>query len=518
MYLLTVLAKVALGFVFGVAGIAKLFAGFSASRKSMMEFGVPRWFIPIVAYCLPFMELAASLLLLTPGWGRAGSVAALALLVAFSATITANLALGRKPTCNCFGQLHSSPIGRATLVRNAILAIVALWLAWQLPHHRDGNLMGDLSTFRVSEIAGTITAVLGFAAITVEGFFILHVLRQNGRLMLRIEALEEAKRGAGAAVPSRPAQLPKGLPVGQQAISFELPTLRGQLASLDSFLAQGKAALLVFTDPNCGPCNALLPEISAWQRDYEKDISIVLISNGSERVNQAKADEFGIANILLEKKRQVSEKYQAFGTPSAVVVRKNGTVGSFVASGADAIRRLIFHRAWDEAGYAAFLGVNKMTIPGIAPKRTLHLGSVAPPFELSDLDGNSVRNIDFVGHETMLLFWNPSCGFCKKMLPQLRDWERTTATGLTRLLLVSIGSRELNREMGLSSTVVLDQDFLVGRLYGSNGTPSAILINSEGEIASTLVIGQAEAMKLLTKVELAPAKLDAPLVGREATA
>ncbi len=32
---------------------------------------------------------------------------------------------GRKPDCHCFGQLHSEPVGRQTLIRNAVLAAVA---------------------------------------------------------------------------------------------------------------------------------------------------------------------------------------------------------------------------------------------------------------------------------------------------------------------------------------------------------------------------------------------------------
>ncbi len=30
---------------------------------------------------------------------------------------------------------------------------------------------------------------------------------------------------------------------------------------------------------------------------------------------------------------------------------------------------------------------------------------------------------DFRGEETMVLFWNPGCGFCQQMLPDLKAWE-----------------------------------------------------------------------------------------------
>ena len=44
------------------------------------------------------------------------------LLSLFVIAIAANLLLGRRPDCNCFGQIKSTPIGWTTVVRNAVLA------------------------------------------------------------------------------------------------------------------------------------------------------------------------------------------------------------------------------------------------------------------------------------------------------------------------------------------------------------------------------------------------------------
>ena len=43
--------------------------------------------------------------------------------------------------------------------------------------------------------------------------------------------------------------------------------------------------------------------------------------------------------------------------------------------------------------------------------------------------------------------------------------------------------------MGLSSTVVLDQEFAVGSAFGASGTPSAVLVDEDGKIASGLAVG-----------------------------
>jgi hypothetical protein len=56
-------------------------------------------------------------------------------------------------------------------------------------------------------------------------------------------------------------------------------------------------------------------------------------------------------------------------------------------------------------------------------------------------------------------------------------------------LFVSAGTEETNRDMKLSSKVVLDQHFAAGRAFGASGTPSAVLVDAEGRIASEVAVG-----------------------------
>src|SRR5205807_7058688 len=87
-------------------------------------------------------------------------------------------------------------------------------------------------------------------------------------------------------------------------------------------------------------------------------------------------------------------------------------------------------------------------------------------------------------------FWRPSCGFCQRMLTDLKAWEAQPPEEALRLLVVSTDSMESNQAMGLRSTVLLDQDGMwVGRLFGANGTPMAVLVDAQGKIASELAAG-----------------------------
>src|SRR5215470_10821860 len=79
------------------------------------------------------------------------------------------------------------------------------------------------------------------------GFWLVYqLIRQNGRILLRLEALEAAVRQSSAE------QLPRSLPIGSIAPDFELPDLSGASRSLAQF--RGRRVLLIFLSPQCGYC------------------------------------------------------------------------------------------------------------------------------------------------------------------------------------------------------------------------------------------------------------------------
>jgi hypothetical protein len=82
------------------------------------------------------------------------------------------------------------------------------------------------------------------------------------------------------------------------------------------------------------------------------------------------------------------------------------------------------------------------------------------------------------------------------MLPNLKEWESKAPKDAPRLLVVSAGSEEANKEMGLTSPVLLDQQFAVGRAFGASGTPSAVLLDAEGKVASGVAVGATAVLEL----------------------
>jgi thiol-disulfide isomerase/thioredoxin len=342
-----------LAVVFALAGLAKS-ADLAGSRRAVREFGIPQPLAPLLGTLLPLGELAVSLALIVQGSERWGALAALVLLVAFMVAIAAAMRRGRAPDCHCFGQLHSAPAGSRTLLRNALLAGVAGFIVargWANP--------GTSATGWVSRLSATALAGIGVGVVVVavQAWFSWQLLRQQGRLLARLEVVE-ARLGnnAGAAL--------GGLPVGAAAPLFALPAAEGGIIALEGLLGFGRPVMLVFADPTCGPCAALLPEVSRWQRDREDRVTIAVISRGSRDPNAISADPPAL-HVGWQLDSEVAQAYAVPGTPSAVLIGMDGRIAGPLAAGRDAIVRL-FEQVLSLVPEASEQGRNLLSVAGAA--------------------------------------------------------------------------------------------------------------------------------------------------------
>jgi thiol-disulfide isomerase/thioredoxin len=463
------ITKIFLSFVFLFAFIGKLIDR-EASRQGLIDFGVPARLATYAAGLLQIAELSVAVALIpltTAWWGALGS---LSLLTLFTAVIIANLAFGRTPNCHCFGQLHSKPVGPSTLVRNVALAAAAGFVVWRGWDNPGPSLFGWMEYFTISQQVALWGSIAGLVLVSGQGFLMLQILRQQGRILLQIETIRSSLPRPQTA-PVKPVA---GLPVNTPAPGFRLDGLNGETVTLDKLCGFGKPIILIFVHPSCGPCRALMPEIAKWQLEHAAILSIVAISEGGDENNRANNGPYGLKDLLLQNEREVSEAYVVHGTPAAVVVRHNGTIGSQLALGPDAIRTLV---------------------RGIVDT-SLKVGEPAPDFELADVGGQILKLSHFKGSNLMLLFWNPRCGFCERMLGDLKAWEASKSTNAPELLVITTGTAEENRTLGIRSPVVLDQDSKYARQFGANGTPMAVMIDAEGRIASQLAAGAQDVFKL----------------------
>ena len=487
MPLITLFLSLAGATVFIVSGAGKLLDQ-TQTEHTLREFGLPAVLARPAALLLPLTELALAIALLIPGLARWGAWGILLLLLLFTAVLAVSLARGIRPACHCFGQLSKAPISWRTLLRNAVLIGMAALLIWLGPEAGPEAALFILA--RLSPLGWL--AVGGFVAFllvaSVQFWLLWQLWRQNGRLMLRLDALEAAP---GAERLSNRVAAPGDFQpalAGTRAPGFELPVIGGARGSLDGLLAAGQPVLLIFADADCGPCKELLPEVQGWQGRYSNRLTIGVVGSGWRKKHAR--PPAGLANLFVQEKREVSERYGVPGTPAAVLIRADGMLVSRVVTGADGVRHLLQAALSPmPRPLGAGAGGNGRAGTPQPPKAEVATGQLVPPITLRDLDGAEVNLADWLVQETVLLFWSPSCGFCQRVLPELRGWERGRPAGAPRLLIISSGAAEANRAMELASPVLLDEAFRTGRLFGAAGTPSAVLIDRERRVASGVAVG-----------------------------
>ncbi|HEU4697698.1 MAG TPA: redoxin domain-containing protein [Gemmatimonadales bacterium] len=489
---IALVARLLLAAVFLVAAVGKL-TDARGSRQALEDFGVPSGLTAPLGLALPLVELGIAALLLFGASARWGAVAALGLLGLFTLGIVGTLVRGRRPDCHCFGQLHSAPVGWSTVGRNgALAAIAAVVLGWG---GRSSEITG-LGGVGLGVATGVAlgTAVLGLGVALIEGWLLLNMLRQQGRLLLRLERAEKVLHLAEGS----------GLLVGESAPDFELPTLDGDRLSLASLRLAGRPVLLFFMDPRCGPCELVLPDVARWQREHVGRVTIAAISDGTPEANRAKVEQHDLRRLLLDDDQEVKRAYDINATPAAVLIGADGTIAGrnayFVVGVEGLLQQALTGVPYDPQADALrptpASGGDGQPPPSEPHAPAPPLGQPAPAFMLPDLDGRTTALGDFAGTATLVLFWSPTCGYCRQMLPELMKWERRRPVGSPELLLVSSGTVEANRTMGLSSRIVLDEAGATMRAFGATGTPMAVLVDGDGRIASRLVVGAQEVMAL----------------------
>ena len=314
-------ARMLLAVVFATAGVAKLLDR-PGSRNALRAFGVPDRLTPAGAILLPLAELATAIVLVPTPTAQWGGLAALLLLLAFAGGIANAMRQGKTPDCHCFGQLSSSPAGKATLIRNLALAVPAAYVAIDGPGPSLTAWVSDRTAAELVAIATTLAA----AAL---GALALRFWRENKSLAEELKSAQERVRA-----------LPRGLPVGSIAPGFTVQSLRsGTDVTLESLLAHGRPIVLIFVSPGCGPCQTIFRDATRWQVALADQITVAFISEG-EPADNVVALENGSGDLLLQKNWDVGQSYEVRNTPTAVALSPDRRIASPLVSG-DGIESLI---------------------------------------------------------------------------------------------------------------------------------------------------------------------------------
>src|SRR5215472_2975882 len=247
--------RITLASVFAFAGIVKV-RDIGASRQMLREFGVPEPVAGLLGWLLPVLELTTAVALMSAAWAPWGAASATALLSVFTGLMLVNIALGRRPRCRCFGQVAAEPIGVSTVARNMVLLALALLVVTNALRQDDALVL----RWAGANAGRLLGAAVVLAFLAAQTFLLLQILRQQGRMLLRLDTLS----AMGALPVSQNAHhngsVVQGLQVGETAPDFDVPLLGGGRLTLKELLSAHKPLLLFFMHPGCGPCRALLPQ------------------------------------------------------------------------------------------------------------------------------------------------------------------------------------------------------------------------------------------------------------------
>ena len=477
MEIILLLIRLSLFTIFALAGIGKLLDP-KGSIKALHEFGTPEEFTKTFSIALPFAEIVFAFCFLFTEMSWLGSIGALLLLLSFIGGMIWQISQGKAPDCHCFGQIHSEPVGKKSLIRNIVFAVLALILLAQ-GKSRQGMSLAESSPEMVQ--MALIFALLAVAIVLLA--YVKKLSDQQDDILRRMGVLEIAS-GEGIPVERDAAGDPNdGLPIGAPLPDFAIADINGSVVRLRNLLADKKPFLFFFVGPDCDPCEVLLPEIEEWEALLGDKLRFTFVSNGSVEKNRGK---FGNTNgriVLIEKSREFALSVHAKWTPSTLFVDSDGNIASHVAAGDVAIRRLVEQIKSRDLNdeFLHFLGMNGYGRPKI--------GQRIPEFSMKDIRGSEITDKSLIGRKTLVAFSSLTCPHCAVLMGQIRDWELNKRPEDPSFVIFADGEPEEVKTLGIESTILVDYDYKVAKKFGMQGAPSAVLVNEEGTIITETAIG-----------------------------
>jgi len=360
-----------------------------------------------------------------------------------------------------------------------------------------------------------VLLIFAWLAILAGGWLGWQLLRQNGRLLLRLDELEkrldELEFGEG--------EEQAGLPLGTEAPAFELPDLAGGRQSVAQF--RGQPVLLIFFNPDCGYCRELMPKLAALPADSSlltsaatngdasgcRPLVIISTTGDAEKNRQFFAQHKVGCPVMLQNDGEVAKAYRVNGTPAGYLVSAEGKIASKLALGAEALLKLA-SQPTPEPPVASTGGESEKTSNGsdgrtnrfsqrsVARSKIkrdgLKAGTPAPDFRLPRLDGRGDFTLsELRGNRVLLVFSSPGCGPCNILSPELEKFYRQHAD--INVVMISKGEPKENRakvkQHGLTFPIVLQQQWEISRRYAMFATPVGYLIDEAGIITHDVAVG-----------------------------
>ncbi|WP_252502424.1 peroxiredoxin [Sporosarcina sp. Marseille-Q4943] len=140
----------------------------------------------------------------------------------------------------------------------------------------------------------------------------------------------------------------------------------------------------------------------------------------------------------------------------------------------------------------------------------LDFGNLPPDFELTTLDGDTLKLSELKGKKVVLNFWATWCPPCKAEMPHMQNYYRNSAEeNNVEIVAVNLTSsenrgvkvvREFIDSYGLTFKIPLDETGIVGEEYQVFQIPTTYMLNTDGTI-SQIVKGPMDEATLETLID-----------------
>ena len=463
-----VLCRLLLAGVFALAGVAKAMHP-GATRRAFVDLGGSAAMAGVGAFLLPAAEIATAVALLFRATAWLASGFALLLLTLFTGVLLAQFRKRERPACPCFGFSRSRPVGRAEVVRNLALALLAGAVVVAGSGASGPDVGSWLAALPRVRIAGALVLLAAFGTI----FRMAKRRQRAGTSPGQPRNTAETLPAPAAAAPERPRLEPPrpddGLPVGS-------PVPSGSSGEARAAAEDARPRLLLFASERFPAGRALLAEAIAWERELAGAVQLMRVTDP-----------------------ELARRFRVRWNPAALLIDDRGRVATPVRHGAGAVRELVQAvRAASASGRferERFAPRPEAELP--AGERAI--GIPAPVFQLPDARGALIRLDDLLGRGTALLFWNPACPHCRAITAELRRHEAQGSATSPRLVFVTAGPTKAARkaQANFASVSLFDPELAVAPRFGARGTPSAVLLDERGRIDSSLAVGRDDVLALL---------------------
>src|SRR5687768_9230538 len=148
-------------------------------------------------------------------------------------------------------------------------------------------------------------------------------------------------------------------------------------------------------------------------------------------------------------------------------------------------------------------GINREDVE--TPQAGLLIGTPAPDFEVKDLNGKLVSFEQLLAKEKPMLFVfvSPTCAPCAALLPEIEAWQTELKDNLDFIFISTGKARENAEKLGRSifKQILLQNENEIAEAFDAKWTPTAVLINPDGTIASRLATGDKAIREMVEKIK-----------------